>query len=190
MGQNKALLDWHGKPLIRHMIDRLRPVAENVILVAKKPDDFRFLDMPCFEDLDAASCPAVGVMTGLYYSSTEFNFILGCDAPLLQAIIVKRLYNARGNFDAVVPASANGMEPLFGIYRKRCQAVFEKHLERGVLSIRQILKTLKIKVLPTDSWTCQEKMSFFNMNTPVEYNSARGAGWRKNYTKSLNSGEY
>ena len=173
MRQNKALLDWHGKPLIRHVIDQLRPITKSVILVAKKPDDFGFLDIPCFKDLNPASSPAVGILTGLFHSSTEFNFILGCDAPFLNVGTVKRLYDAREDYDAVVPTSGHGIEPLFGFYRKRCLAVFEEHLQRGVLAVRQILKNLKIKVLPTDSWTQEEKMSFFNMNTLVEYDSAK-----------------
>jgi len=173
MGQNKALLDWHGKHLIRHVVDQLRPVAKKVILVAKKPDDFGFLDIPCFKDLNPASSPAVGILTGLFHSSTEFNFILGCDAPFLNVGTVKRLYDAREDYDAVVPASGHGIEPLFGIYRKRCLAVLEEHLHRGIFAVRQILKDLRIKVLPTDSWTQEEKMSFFNMNTLAEYDSAQ-----------------
>jgi len=188
MGQNKALLDWHGKPLIRHVIDNLKLVVESVIVVTKEPDNFCFFGVPCFKDLDSASSPAVGIMTGLCHSSTEFNFILGCDAPFINTVTVERLYKEREDYDVVVPASDYGIEPLFGIYRIRCLPVFEECLQRGVLAVRQILKNLKIKVLPTDSWAQEEKMSFLNMNTPAEYDSAKQSTAKINGSNVLRKG--
>jgi len=51
MGQDKALMPFLGRPLIKRVIDRLSPIADEVIVTTNIPDDYRFLNLPLFPDL-------------------------------------------------------------------------------------------------------------------------------------------
>ena len=64
MGEDKALKAFLGRPLIQRVVERLAPIAEEVIVTTNNPDDYRFLGLPLFPDLK----PGRGALGGLYLS--------------------------------------------------------------------------------------------------------------------------
>lgn len=173
MKKDKALLDWKGRPLIQHVVESLRPLANEVLIVAKERGKFFFLDVEVGTDLFSASSPLVGIYSGLTHSRTELNFILACDMPFVGPGVVRRLYDAIKDFDTVLPESVFGIEPLCGIYRKRCADILEAHIRRDSLTLKRVLRDLKVKVIPLEEWSEAERLSFSNINTPLEYTEAK-----------------
>ncbi|MFL7867205.1 MAG: molybdenum cofactor guanylyltransferase, partial [Anaerolineales bacterium] len=51
MGRDKALMPFLGRPLIQRVVDRLSPIADEIIVTTNNPDDYRFLGLPLFPDL-------------------------------------------------------------------------------------------------------------------------------------------
>ena len=64
MGQDKALVDFLGRPLILRILERLAPLADEVILTTNRPADYAFLNLPLHPDLQ----PGRGALGGLYTS--------------------------------------------------------------------------------------------------------------------------
>ena len=62
MGQDKALLPFLGKPMISRVMARLAPIAEEMLVTTNHPEDYSFLDIPLFSDLN----PGHGALGGLY----------------------------------------------------------------------------------------------------------------------------
>src|SRR6476620_7756212 len=62
MGEDKALKTFLGRPLIQRVIDRLSPIADELILTTNQPDPYTFLDIPLFADIK----PGRGALGGLY----------------------------------------------------------------------------------------------------------------------------
>src|SRR5713226_697505 len=79
MGQDKALLDWHGQTLLNHMVDLLRNVADPVHVAGRDelPDQLPGLG------------PLSGIATALEASSTDANLIVAVDLPHLTRNFLK-----------------------------------------------------------------------------------------------------
>ena len=224
MGQDKAFLDWQGKPLIQAVIESLAGHVSEIIVVAKEKEKFKFLKFekekqfergrrvapaaplggqpPLLNSLEGSGqsqrfvmlgqakpqkrfylspetllvadrfpyfSPLVGIATGLFYSRTEFNFVLACDMPQVKMGVVERLYESMEDFDAALPRSSYGLEPLCAVYRKSALGVFEARIRRGSLSVRDALEDLRVKVVPWDEETREGPLVFMNLNTPAEY---------------------
>ena len=75
MGRDKALLDWHGIPLLNHMVNLLQQATDAVRVVGRDR----------FPDRLPSRGPLSGIATALTISSTEINLIVAVDLPLLTA---------------------------------------------------------------------------------------------------------
>ncbi|MBI2167007.1 MAG: molybdenum cofactor guanylyltransferase [Candidatus Omnitrophica bacterium] len=172
MGRDKAFLDWQGRPLIQAVVESLAGHVSEIIVVAKEKEKFKFQferETLLVADRFPYFSPLVGIATGLFYSRTELNFVLACDMPQVKMRVVKRLCESMEDFDAVLPRSSYGLEPLCAVYRKSALGVFEARIRRGSLSVRDALEDLRIKVVPWDEESREEPLVFMNLNTPAEY---------------------
>lgn len=171
MGKDKALLDWRGKPLIQALVESWQPVVSQVIVVTKDKEKFGFLGTTVVSDRFPCFSPLAGMATGLFSSRTEFNFVLACDMPRVNMELVSRLYASVEDFDGVVPESSLSLEPLCALYRRRCLGAFEACIEKGVLSVKEALRGLRVKVISCEEATLHPSTVFLNMNTQTEYES-------------------
>src|SRR6516225_2046903 len=73
MGRDKALLDWHGMPLVNHMSTLLRYATDDVKVVGRDH----------FPDRLPGLGPLSGIETALRLTSTDNNLIVAVDLPLL-----------------------------------------------------------------------------------------------------------
>ncbi len=73
MGRDKALLDWHGRTLVSHMIHVLEAATDEVQVVGRD-------SLP---DRVPGRGPLSGIATALEVSSTDANLILAVDLPFL-----------------------------------------------------------------------------------------------------------
>lgn len=122
-GEDKALHEVDGTPLIQRPIDCLRRVFDSVRIIAKEPAVYEGLGVPVLEDLSPKQLPLVGILTGLKASNTSWNFFLACDMPSMTTDVIRRLARsllmADGNGDpvtAVVPETPSGRQPLAAFY--------------------------------------------------------------------------
>jgi len=51
MGQNKAVMPFHGIPLIERIVGRVRGIADELWVITNTPEPLRFLDLPISADL-------------------------------------------------------------------------------------------------------------------------------------------
>ncbi len=62
MGQDKALLSFLGKPLIVRILERLSPIADELIVITNRPQAYQFLGVPLYPDI----VPGRGVLGVLF----------------------------------------------------------------------------------------------------------------------------
>src|SRR5712691_2702186 len=73
MRRDKALLDWHGRPLLLHMVDLLRSATDDVQVVGRDR----------LPDRLPGRGPLSGIATALAITSSDANLMLAVDLPLL-----------------------------------------------------------------------------------------------------------
>ena len=131
MGQNKALINVGGSPLVEIMAKRVTPLADKVFVSANDPELFSFLPFPIVPDL----LPDQGPLSGLHAVMNKHIYTLyitlACDLPDMPVSLIRRMLDVSDGFDAVIPRTLDGMaHPLAAVYRRTCLPVIEDALKK------------------------------------------------------------
>ncbi|WP_292664130.1 molybdenum cofactor guanylyltransferase MobA [Nitratifractor sp.] len=167
MGRDKALLPFGGySTLAEYQYRRLLPLFDRVSLSAKG-DKFPF-DSPRIYDRDAeTSSPMVALASVLEQAQHDIVFVLSVDMPLVDALLIDRLYDAHADHPAaqiILAASPHGTEPLCALYHRDLLPRITEQLERGEHRMHALLKEAVTVKVP-----CEREEIFTNLNTPEEY---------------------
>ncbi|HTX93052.1 MAG TPA: molybdenum cofactor guanylyltransferase [Anaerolineales bacterium] len=177
MGQDKALLSFLGRPLILRVIERLSPLAEEVLLSTNRPQEYAFLGLPAFPDLHPGDGPLGGLYTCLSAAKHPLVAAAACDMPFASPALFEyeRDLLAKTGADAVIPSTPDGLEPLHAVYRREtCLPVVERALESGKLKLSSWLAEMNAEIIlpETVSRIDPSGLAFWNLNTPDEFHQA------------------
>lgn len=177
MGTNKALLEIDGKTVIERIVEKLRPIVDNLIIVTNSFEEFAFLELPMVEDEWKGIGPLAGIHAGLTASKTERNLIVACDMPFISPELGTLLLEQLVEYEAVVPQITEQLHPLFAAYKRGVKEEVKKAIELEQLRIRKIFDRIYVKILTE---TELENLGVqigqadtFNMNHPEEYEQAK-----------------
>ena len=177
MGDDKALLDFDGLPLIQHIYDRLSPIADQVLITANH-SGYDFLKVPIVPDVIPSRGAIGGLYTALEAAAHPLVAIVACDMPFAnpQLFTYQARILADENFDAVIPVSPDGLEPFHGVYRKEaCQPSLRSALQADEWRIRPWLERLNLRRL--SSVECApfdpERRAFTNINSTDELSALK-----------------
>jgi molybdopterin-guanine dinucleotide biosynthesis protein A len=166
--REKALIELKaGQPLIARIIEVLKALFAEILIVSNKKEAYLNYDFPVVEDLIKGKGPLGGIFTGLCYSTSDYNFVVGCDMPFIEANLIEFMLEGCQEYDVVIPEIGGEVEPLLALYSKNCIPVIFEHLRRDSLKIREILEKLKVKRIgETEIKQFDPRhLSFFNLNT-------------------------
>lgn len=175
MGQDKAHLPWGDRTLIEHIIDTLRPVTDEIIVVAKDAAPLSYLNARVVEDLVLGAHALGGLYTGLRLASHTACFACACDNPFLNPQLVSFLCGQLDGFDLVIPKTDRGLQPLHAVYSRSALPTIEEQLYLHRWNLQGLVSRLRAKVIEPDVLQRFDPMcfSFFNLNTPEDYVVAR-----------------
>lgn len=176
MGQDKALLELGGAPMVTRMARLAQPYVASVAIVAP-PERYAQLGLNILPDRWPSAGPLGGIATALGATSAEWNLILGCDLPYLTPEWVAWLIShaLKSPAHALVPESERGLEPLAAMYHQNCAATLTAAVERGVRRVTEGLSEILFERVSMSEWRKLDPMDtlFENMNTPEDYAEAR-----------------
>jgi molybdopterin-guanine dinucleotide biosynthesis protein A len=118
MGRDKAFLDWRGRPVARAVAERLGPLFSGTV-VSGDPARYGSLGLPCVPDRGGAG-PLAGLYATLLAARFPAIFAVACDMPMVEPRAAEELWEAFRAEDAAVPVTAEGPEPMFAFYSRRC----------------------------------------------------------------------
>ena len=167
MGRDKALLDWHGTPLLSHM----------VALLEQATDDVKVVGRDHLPDRLPGCGPLSGIETALTITSTENNLIVAVDLPLLTKDFLRFFRRTSERSTRPVLACKIGSQfPLcLGIKRAVLEQVRER-LARRDLSIHGFIESADPEILSEAQLRESgfEPSIFKNLNTPEDYERNSG----------------
>ncbi|VVB64219.1 Molybdenum cofactor guanylyltransferase [uncultured archaeon] len=182
LGKEKSLIEFDGRPLIQWSVEKLTLLVEDVVVVARGPEQASLLEdlipqasIAC--DRVSGYGPVAGLAVGMGLARNEYVLAIGCDLPFLNADVVNILFEQAQGWDAAVPMRENGMiEPLHSVY-KRDALLFacQKAMEHGERKIRAPLSRLRVKCVAVELLKNPdpELLTFFNLNTREDLDLAR-----------------
>lgn len=171
MGKNKAFIEIEGLPMIERILNLFKKIFKEILVITNDKNQFGHLDnVKIYNDLIPYKGALGGLFTGLFYSSNEYSFCVGCDMPFLNESLIKFLIKKIDGEDIIVPKTEKGLEPLHAIYSKRCLSLIKKMIDSGKSRIIDIYPLLNVKIIEEKEFIelDPEGKSFLNINTPEE----------------------
>ncbi len=170
MGKDKAFLEVSGRPLIERVLEVYRESFQRIVLVGDRRERFAGYGLPVLEDIYPGSALG-GLYTGLYHAKTEYVFISPCDLPFPNKGVLDHICSLRKGYDAVVPTTRRGFEPLFALYAIKCLEPMRRLLENGNFRVYDFYPQVSIRHVPSEELAPldREGTSFLNINTPGEF---------------------
>lgn len=177
MGQDKALMPFLGRPLIQRVVDRLTPVADEVIVTTNRPEDYRFLDLPLFPDLMPGRGALGGLYTALSSATCEVVAVVACDMPFASPSLIEEAHRllVQEEADVVIPDSGEGLEPMHAVYRREtCVPAIAAAIQADRWKLISWFPQVKVRILQPDEVQLQDPagLAFWNLNTPEEFAEA------------------
>ncbi len=188
LGRSKALEILGGKSLIERVIERLRPLTSQILIVTSQEQ----LDLPVagkaevLVDLYPGKGPLGGIYTGLMASQSSHSIVVACDMPFLNTELLRYMIGLSRDFDAVVPQLGEGMiEPLHAIYSKSCLDNIKTQLELNQLGVRSFLNKVRVRYIEqAESQRLDPQLlSFFNINYQSDLDRAIALARRETSTR-------
>jgi molybdopterin-guanine dinucleotide biosynthesis protein A len=152
MGRDKAMLDWHGEPLLVHLTREVGSVARSVVVLGP-PARYHALGLPCWNDIHPGLGPLGALETALQRTAEDWNLLVAVDLPGIDRSLLASLAvtATAGNFQATVirevesreaAAARSLVHPLCGIYHRSALGAVQDAIRRKDLRMMNLLSCL------------------------------------------------
>lgn len=180
MGRSKATVPFAGRPLISRLIERLGPVADDLVITTNEPENLAFLhtDFPQYNiQLVCDSFDVRGALPGLYTAlqaaRNPYVAVVACDMVFASAslVVAEALAMNESGADVVVPVNKHGFEPFHAVYRRMgCLPAVRAALDRGEKRAQAFFADVDVFEFAQERVLEAEPMGgcFINANTPEE----------------------
>ncbi|WP_457746081.1 molybdenum cofactor guanylyltransferase MobA [Sulfurimonas sp.] len=170
MGEDKALLPFGNfSSLTEYQYTRLSKIFQNVYISAKDPSKFSFKanfikDPQNFPDY----APTAGFVATFTSLKEDAFFALSVDSPFVEFEQIQKIIEAdSSSFDATIAKTAQGIQPMCGIYHRSLENKFQTMLQNSEHKLGLLLHNVT-----THYVSFEDEKPFLNLNHPDEYNRA------------------
>lgn len=171
-GGDKCLLRLGNQPILQHVIDRLSPQTDGLILNANgnatRFADYALKVVP--DSIPDFAGPLSGVLAGLDHAAdTGHDHIVtaAADTPFFPCDLVPNLLHAAEKSGLALAASPSGRQPTFGLWPVSLREDLRAALTDGLRKV--VLWTGKHNAGTAEF---QDDAAFFNVNTPQDLQTA------------------
>jgi molybdenum cofactor guanylyltransferase len=173
-GGDKCLRPLAGRPILAHVVERVRPQVAALALNANgAPERFAAFSLPVIADSVAGFAgPLAGVLAGLDWAAaaapaaTHLASVPG-DAPFLPRDLVDRLQAALGDGHEIACAASGGrLHPVFALWPlARREALHRALATEGVRKVEDWVRRFPLAVVEFPATPLDP---FFNINRPED----------------------
>lgn len=167
-GRDKGLLPLAGRPLVAHVIERIRPQVGDIVISANRSREaYRRFGYPLVSDpMPDRPGPLAGLLGGLSATDAPWVLTVPCDTPRLPPDLAHRMISATVETDAPLCTVRAGsrIQAAFMLVAHRLESDLRAYLESGGRRVQ--------------SWQAQHRHAFAdypeaggafdNINTPEQ----------------------
>ncbi len=167
MGEDKGMINYHGKPQREYAADLLAPYCEKVFISCRE-EQLPFIETAygLLPDTFLGLGPYGGILSAFQKHPNAAWMVVACDLPLLDGDVLDTLSGKRNPAKiATCFKSAHNEfpEPLITIWEPKSYPILLSFLSQGYSCPRKVLINTDALVLPTP-----EGDKLRNVNTPEE----------------------
>jgi molybdopterin-guanine dinucleotide biosynthesis protein A len=169
MGANKAFMQVGRRPIIERVIERVRSLADELVIVANTPAEYAHLGLPVFTDLLPGKGPLGGLYTAISQTRGDYTLAVSCDQPFLNPELLRFLLDRARGYDVVVPLNREGYpQSMHAVYGKGCLDPIRWCLDLDRLKVISFYADVRVCTVTGEEIDRfdPERLTFFNVNTP------------------------
>lgn len=171
-GQDKGLINFNGQPLFEHVISKLAPQVNNVVISANRNiEKYQSVGLSVLSDtLADFPGPLAGMLSIMQHLSEEWFLFCPCDTPNIPGDLAYKLWEQKGDSIAVWVNDGERDHPTIALMHRRLATDLEQYLASGERRVMVFLRQIggKAVVFPN------QMQNFANVNTPEDL-----AQWEK-----------
>ena len=177
IGQNKALVDFNGEPLLQRIKSHFEPQVEGLLLnLAIETEQYQAFGLGYSIDSSPDLGPLMGLASAFQKTKAKRDIALcPCDAPFIPLNLVAELHKkmAVENADIVCPTYEGQLQPTFALWHRRtAERVVAATSQEGAAGLKQLYPEFNVArvdwPLVKESEKESEPNPFFNINTQDE----------------------
>jgi molybdopterin-guanine dinucleotide biosynthesis protein A len=165
-GVDKGLVDLHGRPMVMHVIDTLRPQVGRIIINANRNvDKYEALGYEVISDIVGDYFgPLAGMASAMQAANTTYVLTVPCDSPMIGDDLAVRLYHALAheNADASIAHDGERMHPVFALLKRDLLPSVQSYLASGERKIDCWLNQHRLAI----AYFRDKPEAFLNVNDP------------------------
>ncbi|MFA6332098.1 MAG: molybdenum cofactor guanylyltransferase [Methanoregula sp.] len=178
-GQEKYFFQYQGRTFIERLVDTLRGAVDEIILVARDPEQCRRFNrlegVRCITDIRQGIGPIGGLHAGTLAARGDLMFVSACDMPCIEAGVISYLFDVIGTSDAAIPCwNQDLLEPLLAVYRRDALVQYLETHES--FSLRPMIRSINTRYVPVSDLRPfdPELRTFININKLEELDQING----------------
>jgi molybdenum cofactor guanylyltransferase len=185
MGTNKSLLTIGGLTVIERVVNLMKDLFREIILITNQSEEYSFLKLPMYKDIHKNIGPLAGIHSALVNTKTDKNFIISCDMPLMTEDVIKYLIEYSTNKLITIARADNFIQQLCGVYHQSLVPYIENIIDKNIAggdernpvqnkrgcSVLELVKNVPAEIIDIEKeYQDYHPGTFYNMNRPEEYN--------------------
>jgi molybdopterin-guanine dinucleotide biosynthesis protein A len=169
-GAPKALIAVGGRRIVDRVLDVMRAVSDDVLLVTNTPDLYAGLGLPMVPDVFPDHGSLGGIYSGILAAGGDVAFTVACDMPFLLPEVARLVTGRAQEADVVIPQVGGQLETLHACYSKACLGPIEARLRARQLKIVGFFQDVRVITIPSEAVAQfrDPEVVFMNVNTPED----------------------
>jgi molybdopterin-guanine dinucleotide biosynthesis protein A len=172
MGQDKALLQLGGRPLVEIAVEKLREFCAEVSIAGNRDDLSGFAPVVREERKDAG--PGAGIEAGLMFARQEWAIFAPVDVPLVPTALLRRWASAamvREDVRVSYLRCGEALHPAICMLNRKCLTELRAALDSGERRVTSLMGGLRAWVAEAAEFLAQDAdaaMLLTNVNSPED----------------------
>ena len=132
-GRDKGLVEYQGRALVDHVIARIRPQVNELLISANRNTEvYARRGYPVLADsLPGFQGPLAGVLEGLRVARNDWLLCVPCDMPNLPQDLLARMMQVATGFSIVIAIDDERSHPAVMLIRRSLATELEAFIQSG-----------------------------------------------------------
>jgi len=175
-GEDKGLIVFDGRPLVAHVLERLAPQVDDILISANRNQEAYtgFGWTVIADEMEGFAGPLAGIASTLRRTDADAIVTAPCDGPWLPLDLVQRLRECMVQSDAPICAAHDGtrLQQAYALIHRSALPGLDAYMQAGG---RRLEEWFKRESMATADFS-DRPSAFANINTPQNLEDAERHG--------------